>query len=135
MTVRAELVETRTDRILIEGLVCRAHVGVPAAERRKRQKILIDLELALDLRKAGRSDRVDQTVDYAAVAREVKDLAESRPFVLAEAIAEAAADRVLARFRVDQVTVWVRKFSVPGTKSVGVEITRGKPNGVRHRGA
>ena len=114
------------DKIRIEGLLCRAHVGVPDAERRKRQKILIDLDLELDLRKAGRSDRVELTVDYAAVAREVKKLTEGGPFVLAETIAEATADRVLAKFDVERVTVRVRKFSVPGTSSVGVEITRGK---------
>ncbi len=114
------------DRILIKGLVCRAHVGVPEAERRKRQKILVDIELGLDLRKAGRSDRVQETVDYAAIAHEVKKLAEGGPFTLAETIAEAAAERVLAKFKVEQVTVRVRKFSVPGTRSVGVEITRGK---------
>ncbi len=114
------------DKVRIKGLVCRAHVGVPAAERKKRQKILLDIELGLDLRRAGRSDRVEETVDYAAVAREVKELAEGGPFKLAETIAEAAAERVLALFKVDQVTVRVRKFSVPGTTSVGVEITRSK---------
>ena len=99
---------------------------MPDAERRKRQKILIDLELGLDLRKAGRSDRVEQTADYAAVSREVKDLAESRPFKLVEAIAESAAALVLDRFRVREVSVRIRKFSVPGTCSVGVEISRKK---------
>ena len=114
------------DRIRIEGLLCRARVGVPAWERRKRQKILIDLDLELDLSKAGRSGRVEQTVDYAAAAREVKEVAEGRPFVLVEAIAESAAERVLAKFKVRRVTARVRKFSVPGTSSVGVEITRSK---------
>ena len=115
------------DKILIKGLACRARVGVPEWERRKRQKILIDLELHLDLRKAGRSDRVEHTVDYAAVAREVKKLVEGRPFVLAEAIAESAAGLVMKRFRIKEVTLRVRKFSVPGTCSVGVVVTRGKP--------
>ncbi len=114
------------DKVRIKGLVCRAHVGVPEAERRKRQKILIDLELELDLKKAGRSDRVEYPVDYAAVAREVKEWVEGRPFVLVEAIAESAAGRVLGRFKVKQAMVRVRKFSVPGTCSVGVEITRSK---------
>ena len=116
----------RTDRILIKGLLCRAHVGVPAAERRRRQKMLLDLELGLDLRKAGRSDRVEHTVDYAAVAREVKKWVEGRPFILVEAMAESAAGLILKRFRVKEVTVRIRKFSVPGTRSVGVAITRGK---------
>ena len=118
------------DAVLIKGLVCRAHVGVPAPERRKRQKVLLDLELGLDLRKAGQSDRVDQTVDYAAVAREVKGLVEGRPFVLVEAMAESVAGLVLGRFPIKEVTVRVRKFSVPGTRSVGVEIQRGRaPSG------
>ena len=115
-----------TDKVLIKGLACRARVGVPEWERRKRQKILLDLELRLDLRKAGRNDRVDQTVDYAAVAREVKALVEGRPFVLVEAMAESAAGLVLKRFHVKEVTVRVRKFSVPGTRSVGVLVTRGR---------
>jgi len=123
------------DKVRIKGLVCRAHVGVPEAERHKRQKILLDIELGLDLRKAGRSDRVEHTVDYAAVAREVKEWVEGRPFVLVEAIAESAAGRVLGRFKVKQVMVRVRKFSVPGTENVSVEITREKLTGVRHRGA
>jgi dihydroneopterin aldolase len=114
------------DKVRIEELLCRAHVGVPAAERSKRQKILIDLELGLDLGKAGRNDRVQETVDYAAVAHEVKKLVEERSFILVEAIAESAAGMILTRFPVEQVTVRVRKFSVPGTSSVGVEITRSR---------
>ncbi len=114
------------DKVRIKALVCLARVGVPEWERNKRQKILIDLELGLNLKKAGKSGRVEHTVDYAAVSREVKKLAEGEPFVLVEAIAESAAERVLAKFKVKQVTVRVRKFSVPGTTSVGVEITRSK---------
>ena len=114
------------DKVLIEMLLCWAHVGVPEAERRRRQKVLIDLELGLDLKKAGRTDRVEATVDYAAVAREVKRLAEGRSFRLVEAMAESVAQAVRRRFRVKQVRVRIRKFSVPGVGSVGVEITRGK---------
>ena len=126
MTVRASTGSARTDCILIKGLACRARVGVPAAERRKRQRLLLDLKLAAGLSKAGKSDRVSHTVDYAAVAREVKRLAEGCPFVLVEAIAESAAGMILRKFAVKEVTVRIRKFSVPGTRSVGVEITRGK---------
>ncbi len=116
----------RTDRILIKALECSAHVGVPDWERKKRQKLLLDLELAVDLRKAGRSDRVADTIDYAAVSREVKALVEGKPYLLVEAIAESAAGMVLRRFKVKEVTLRVRKFSVPGTRSVGVSITRGR---------
>ena len=114
----------RTDAIFIEGLECRARVGVPEWERRKRQKIVLDLELTADLRRAGRSDQVRDTVDYAAVAREVRELVGARPFRLVEAVAESAAQHVLARFPVKRVRIRARKFSVPGSESVGVEIVR-----------
>ena len=114
------------DKILIKGLRCSAHVGVPESERRRRQRVLLDLELGLDLRKAGRCVQIDATVYCASVAREANKIVEGRPFVLVEAMAESVAGLILKRFRVKGVTVRIRKFSVPGTRSVGVAVTRGK---------
>lgn len=112
------------DKILIEGLVCQARIGVPPEERRKRQKILIDVEIGLDLKSAGRTDSFRRTVDYAAVSELVRHLAESKEFQLVEALAESAADEILHRFMPQEVRVRVRKFSVPGAESVGAEIFR-----------
>ncbi|MBI3616467.1 MAG: dihydroneopterin aldolase [Candidatus Omnitrophica bacterium] len=114
------------DSILIEGLRCRAHVGVPIKERRRLQEVRIDLRMGLDLKPAGRADRVEKTLDYAAVAREVKEIVRSRSFRLVEAMAEAVAGKVLEKFKPASVRVRIRKFSVPGTDSVGVKITRGR---------
>ena len=114
------------DSVLIEGLECQACVGVPDEERRVPQKVLIDLELSFDLRWAGTSDRFEETVDYAAVTAEVKKLAEGRSFHLVEALAEAVAELVLNRFHVRRVRVRIRKFSLPGASSVGVEVVRGE---------
>ncbi len=114
------------DWVLIEGLFCRCHIGVSAAERSKRQRILIDLELGMNLKVAGRQDRVQNTVDYAAVAREVKYFVESHSFHLVEAMAQGTADLILKRFGPHQVRVRIRKFSVAGTESVGAEITRAR---------
>ena len=114
------------DWIVIEELECRAHVGVLEDERRTRQKILIDLELGLGLRRAGDRDRVEETVDYAAAAQAVRRFAEAGTFHLAEAVAEGAAALVLERFPlVQEARVRVRKFTVPGARSVGVALTRG----------
>jgi len=122
----AERAEQSLDKVLIDSLICQAHVGVPLKERNRRQRVLIDLELLLNLKPAGRTDRVDQTIDYAAVAELVKDVVEGRSFRLVEAMAEAVAQRVVHRFKPAQVVVRIRKFSVPGVGSVGVEIIRGK---------
>ena len=117
------------DKVVVKGLECMAHVGVPESERARRQKVLIDLELGMDLRKAGRTDCVDHTVDYAAVCTEVRRLVEAGSFWLVEALAETAAERILERFQVSEVKLRVRKFSVPGTVSVGVKIFRTKKLG------
>jgi len=109
---------------LIEGLRCQAHVGVPLKERRRLQPVQIDLKLQLNLRPAGRLDRVDKTLDYAAVAQEVKALIRSRSFHLVEALAESIAKRLLQKFKPASVRVRIRKFSVPSATSVGVSITR-----------
>lgn len=112
------------DRVYIEGLRCRTKVGVPDWERKRRQPIELDLELGLDLRPAGRHDRVEKTIDYAAVAQKVKGLLGKRSYRIVEAMAEDVAQLLLAEFRPIDVRVKIRKFSVPGAKSVGVEITR-----------
>ncbi len=113
-----------SDRILIEGLRASARIGVTEAERRRRQRVEIDLELALDLRRAGRQDRVEATLDYTAAARLARALVEDRPHRLVEAAAEAIAQALLRRFRPRQVRVRIRKFSVPGSRNVGVEVIR-----------
>ena len=102
----------------------RAHVGVGIKERKRLQEIRVDIELGLDLRPAGRLDRVDRTLDYAAITRDVKALIQGRSFRLVEALAQAIADCLVDRFNPRWVRVRLRKFSVPGTDSVGVEITR-----------
>lgn len=112
------------DRVVIEGLRCRARVGVTAEERRRRQRLRLDIALVTPLGRAGRRDDLTATVDYAAAAALARRVAEARPCVLVEAIAERTAAALLRDFPVAGVEVRVRKFSVPGADSVGVAITR-----------
>ncbi|MBI4226896.1 MAG: dihydroneopterin aldolase [Candidatus Omnitrophica bacterium] len=83
------------DRILIEGLRCQAHVGVTVEERRRRQRLLLDLTLATPLARAGQRDDLTATVDYARAAALAKRIAEGRPAKLVEAIAERVAAALL----------------------------------------
>ena len=116
----------RMDTVFIEGLEVLAHVGVTEEERRRRQRISIDVGMLLSLARAGRSDSVEDSIDYAAVSVQVRKLAENRSYRLAEALAQALADGILKQFHPRQVCVRVRKFSVPGAVSVGVEIRRSR---------
>ena len=112
------------DRVVIEGLRCRVRVGVTAGERRRRQRLVLDITFVTQLARAGRRDDLTATVDYAAAAALARLVAEATPFVLVEAIAERTAAALLKEFPVPAVEVRVRKFSVPGADSVGVVITR-----------
>jgi dihydropteroate synthase len=89
------------DRIALEGLRCLARVGVSDDERRHPQEVVVDLELRLDLRRAGVEDRLELTVDYAAVATRIRELLEAEPAALLEALAE----RVVAALLVERPAV------------------------------
>jgi 7,8-dihydroneopterin aldolase/epimerase/oxygenase len=69
-------------------------------------------DIRLEVSDAALSDRLEDTVDYVAVAEVVKEISDSREFHLLEALAAAVADAVRQRFPVDRVRVRVRKRDV-----------------------
>jgi dihydroneopterin aldolase len=98
-----------------------------AQERRRGQAFMVDVELFLDLARAGREDRLAATVDYAEVFRLVRRTVEEERFGLLEALAEAIAQRLLAAYPVEGVLVRLKKPRAPvgGTYAYfGVEIER-----------
>lgn len=114
------------DRILLEGIQVPAALGVSAAERRMRRPVLLDIEVERDLRAAGRSDRISQTIHYGRIYDVVADVAANVEHKLVEALGERIAQAVLAKFDVDAVTVTVRKAKpIAGVlEHTGVRITR-----------
>jgi dihydroneopterin aldolase len=103
--------EERADRdvILLEGIEIPAALGVTAAERKMRRPVLIDLEVERDLRAAGRSDRIRDTVNYERIFQAIEEVATQREHRLVEALAERVAERLLSEFPIDAVTVSARK--------------------------
>ena len=83
------------DRILLEGMVFRGHHGTLPAERELGQPFIVDIELRLDLRSAGLSDDLMQTVDYSQVHRRAKEIVEGPPVNLTETVAERIAAAIL----------------------------------------
>jgi 7,8-dihydroneopterin aldolase/epimerase/oxygenase len=69
--------------------------GTLAAERELGQPFIVDVELHLDLRPAGLSDDLAQTVDYGEVHKQVKEIVEGPPVNLTETVAERIAATVL----------------------------------------
>lgn len=113
------------DRIRICDLLVRCILGINENERREKQDVVINLVIYTDLRLAGKTDRIEDTVDYRALKKQVLALAEASHFFLEEALAEAVAQLCLAQIGVRQVEVRVEKpNALRFAKSVAVEITR-----------
>ena len=114
------------DVILLEGIQVPAALGVTAAERRMRRPVTLDLEVARDLRAAGRSDRIRATIHYKRIFEVVEDVAGNQEHKLVEALAARIAAAVLGKFDATRVTVTVRKPKpIAGVlEYAGVRITR-----------
>ena len=118
-----------SDRVWLLDVACRCRVGVPAAERARRQRILLDLGLEVDAARAAARDDFREAADYQAVERAARAEAESGSRALLETLAEGVAAAVLrAQPRVAAVTVRARKSPavMPRTREVLVEIRRGR---------
>ncbi len=115
------------DKIRLKNMCFYGYHGVDPSERALGGRFSFDVELALDLKPAGETDDLTKTVDYAAVYTLVAEIQGEREFMLLEALAHTVAEAILTRFAVDEVTVRVRKHSVPipGVLDCAeVEITR-----------
>ena len=103
-----------TDRIRITGIEFHGYHGVSPAEQQVGHRFRVDVEIELDLRAAGRSDDLEQTVDYAEAARLVLEVGTGPSVRLVETLAERMAARLLERFpRVRAVELRVAKIHPP----------------------
>lgn len=128
MTSRAE--SPQSDQILVRDLRFRCIVGVNEDERREKQDVVAQITLDVDLRKAGRTDDLGDTVDYKALKKEVLAMAERSEFQLVESLAQRIADICLRRQQVSRVIIAIEK---PGAlrfaRMVGVRIVRSRTDG------
>jgi dihydroneopterin aldolase len=122
------------DKIVLEGMVFHGRHGTLPAERELGQPFVVDVELRLDLRPAGLSDDLTQTVDYGEVHKQVKEIVEGPPVSLTETVAERVAATVLEQHPpVEAVRVKVAKPHVRLGDTVlegsAVEILRRRDKG------
>ncbi|MEE4163027.1 MAG: dihydroneopterin aldolase [Woeseiaceae bacterium] len=114
------------DTIYLHGLTVDAVIGIWEWERKIRQKVVIDIDMDADIRKAAASDSVEDTLNYKLVAKRVIELAETSGFQLVETLAERVADIVRNEFDVPWVRVKINKpGAIRGSRDVGVVIERG----------
>jgi len=115
------------DKVFIEGLEIEALIGIYDWERRIRQSLVFDLEMAFDNRVPAASDDIADTLNYKAVSKRLIEFVSQSQFGLVETLAEQCAGIVMEEFNVG----WLRlKLSKPGAvrgaRAVGVQIERGE---------
>lgn len=101
------------DRIELSGMEFFGCHGCFAEEREKGQKFIVDAVLYIDLREAGQTDDLRQSVDYAAVFDDVRDIVEGEAKNLIEAVAEEIAARLLETYAPARVEIAVHKPHAP----------------------
>jgi dihydroneopterin aldolase len=117
------------DKIILQGMEFYGYHGVLSEERSLGQRFIVDLELELDLRPAGKSDDLELTINYAKVFELVESVVRGNPRRLIESVAEDIASAVLEQFPVAAATVRLKKpqAPVPGHfASMAVEIRRAR---------
>ena len=113
------------DIIFLTGLTTECIIGIWDWERRVKQKVVIDLEMASDIRKAARTDVIDDTLDYKAVAKRLLSFVGESDFQLVETLAERIARVVVTEFDVPWVRVRLNKRgAIRGSRDVGILIER-----------
>lgn len=114
------------DIVFIRDLQVETVIGIYDWERKIRQVISIDLDMATDIKKAARSDQIEDTLNYKAVAKRLIAFIEKSEFQLVETLAEKICDIVMSEFDVPWVSLILNKpGAVSGSRSVGVKIERG----------
>jgi dihydroneopterin aldolase len=101
------------DRIVIAGLRALGVHGALPEEQTRPQPFEIDIELEVDVRQAGESDSLEDTVDYSAVCEAVSRVVEHERYLLLERLATRIAEVCRTDARVDAVEVTLRKLHPP----------------------
>jgi dihydroneopterin aldolase len=115
-----------TDIIFISDLRIETIIGIYDWERKVRQTISLDLEMAADIRKAASTDSIEDTLNYKAVAKRLIAFVGESEFQLVETLAERIAGIVTEEFGVSWLRLKLHKpGALRGSRDVGVMIERG----------
>ena len=115
------------DIVFIHDLRIETVIGIYDWERKIRQVISLDIEMATDISKAASSDNIDDALSYKRVAKRLIEFVEQSEYELVEPLAEEICRIVRDEFAVPWVKLTLHKpGAVRGSKSVGVIVERGE---------
>src|ERR1039458_4191400 len=102
-------------------------VGISEEERAKPQRLLLTLDIKFNFSSAAVSGRIGRTIDYYEVTQRLLKLGETRSWRLIESVATDFAEKILSDFHPENVTVEVKKFSIPEARYVSASLTKQRP--------
>jgi len=115
------------DTVIIEGLGVKTVIGIHDWERNIQQQLLIDMELATDIRPAAMRDDIEHTLNYQLISERVIEFVQQSSYGLIETLAERLGDLLLNEFSVPWLKLTVRKpDAIADAVCVGVVIERGQ---------
>ena len=114
------------DILYIRNLKVDAVVGIFSWEKRIRQPLHLDLEIALDIRKAAATDDIQYALDYKTVSTRLTQFISQSEWHLIETLAEKIAALLMSEFGVTWLRLKLSKpAALPTADSVGLMIERG----------
>ena len=115
------------DIVFIQDLQIETVIGIYDWERKIRQTVSLDIEMATDIKKAAESDNIEDALSYKDVAKRLIEFVENSEYELVESLAEEICRIIRDEFEVPWVRLTLHKpGAVRGSKSVGVIIERGE---------
>jgi dihydroneopterin aldolase len=113
------------DKIFLSQLSVECIVGIWEWERRVKQTVVIDVEMAADIRRAAATDSIEDTIDYKRVAKRLLAFVGDSQYQLVETLTEQLARVIVTEFGVSWVKVRLNKRgAIRGARDVGIEIER-----------
>jgi dihydroneopterin aldolase len=113
-----------SDRIHIEQLEISTRIGVPEKERSTPQRLTVSISFWPYYDQRDMADEIDNAVNFSIVAEETKNFVRDQSTSLIETLADRLAMHLLKTFRIQRVTVELRKFPLEDAKHVSVTVTR-----------
>ncbi len=118
------------DKILLKDIKLYGYHGVFEKEQEVGQYFHINIELTLDLKQAGITDELENTVDYSKIYDIIRSINDNNKFRLIESLAHNISGEILSTFdKIKDITVQIRKPDAPIDGDfgwVGVEIKRSR---------
>jgi len=113
------------DKVFIKNLEIEAIIGIYDFERTTPQKVVFDMEMSWDNRKAAKSENIDDALNYKTLSDHLKEYVSRSEFQLIETLAEQVAKIVLDEYGVEWLSLTLHKpNALDGDTDVGVKIIR-----------